>query len=96
MTVKIFKEQTDILLIRRLTQSNQSNNGTMETTMVLYQKLWNFDLQSKKNIVDQIYNGNNYGNTPKQLKFLTNIKLKTIDLLWKNYCTMDKTLVLWK
>ena len=43
MTVKIFKEQTDILPIRRLTQSNQSNNGTMETTMVLYQKLWNFD-----------------------------------------------------
>ena len=23
-------------------------NGTLETTIVLYQKLWNFDLQRKK------------------------------------------------
>ena len=60
--------------------------------MVHYRKLWNFDLQRKKDIVDYhiyetlIYNGKMYGNIPKQLKILNIYRVLelsfTIEKLW--------------
>ena len=38
----------------------------------------------------------NYGNIPNLLKFLTKFKLQNFDLLWNNYGTIEKTMVLWK
>ena len=49
--------------------------------MILYRKLWNFDLLWKK----LWYYGKNYGTI-----------LNYSNLLWKNYGTMEKTMVLWK
>ena len=59
--------------------------------------LWNFDLRRKKNIwtitkhnKTLIYNGKNYGNISKQLKF------KNLFTALEIQFTMDITMVLWK
>ena len=86
------------------------NYGTTDKTMVLYRKLWNFDLQRKqkhdrlpktKKKIELLWK--KYGNIPQQLKILKKkLQLQNFDLLWKKYGSLEKlqfyekTLVLWK
>ena len=66
--------------------------GTMVKTMLLYRKLWNFDLRRKKLFwITKNYetDGKDYGNIRMILIIIVNVTpgiRKVHDLLWLNPC----------